>query len=199
MYKRQPLPSGKIEAVDELCPACGMPQVKVTAFRAKPRVVCIDPACTTNQEPDVVVGECPVCKEQGKHAKLIAQRNPRTLKRFIRCENYEECQTGYPLPQYGALAATDEVCEHCGAPLVIVTTTRGPWKLCPNFSCPGKEKEEASTKKRTSSARKQTRSQASKTGKAGKATTTKASKTGKSMTAKTGAAKTASKTAKSEK
>lgn len=27
----------------------------------------------------------------------------------------------------------------CGAPLVVVTTARGPWKLCPNFGCPGKE------------------------------------------------------------
>ena len=88
------------------------------------------------------VGECPVCKANGKAAKLIAQKNPRTLKRFIRCENYEECETGYPLPQYGALAATNEVCEHCAAPMVIVTTARGPWKLCPNFDCPSKEKDE---------------------------------------------------------
>ena len=49
---------------------------------------------------------------------------------------------GYPLPQYGALQATGEVCEHCGAPMVIVTTARGPWKLCPNFDCPGKEQDE---------------------------------------------------------
>lgn len=49
---------------------------------------------------------------------------------------------GYPLPQYGALTATEEVCEECGAPMVIVTTARGPWKLCPNFSCPSKEKKE---------------------------------------------------------
>ena len=75
-------------------------------------------------------------------AKLIAQKNPRTLKRFIRCENYDDCGTGYPLPQYGALTATEEVCEHCGAPMVIVTTARGPWKLCPNFDCPGKEQKE---------------------------------------------------------
>ena len=34
------------------------------------------------------------------------------------------------------------VCEHCGAPMVIVTTARGPWKLCPNFDCPGKEQKE---------------------------------------------------------
>ena len=42
------------------------------------------------------------------------------------------------MPQYGKLEATDEVCGHCGAPLVVVTTNRGPWKLCPNYDCPGK-------------------------------------------------------------
>jgi len=137
-----PLPQGKIEAQEELCPTCGMPQVKVTAFRSKPRVVCIDPNCATNSEPDLVVGTCPTCTDRGiMDAKLIAQRNPRTLKRFIRCENYEECGTSYPLPQYGQLTATDEVCESCYAPMVIVTTARGPWKLCPNFNCPAKEEE----------------------------------------------------------
>lgn len=134
-----PLPKGKIEAVEEKCPVCGMPQVKVTAFRSKPRIVCIDPECETNKEPDVVVGECPVCKEKGIHAKLIARKNPRTLKRSITCENFDECGTRYPLPQYGKLTPTEEVCEHCGAPLVIATTNRGPWKLCPNFNCPAKE------------------------------------------------------------
>lgn len=137
-----PLPKGKIEAVEEKCPACGMPQVKVTAFRSKPRTICIDPHCETNQEPDVVVGTCPVCRERGiPDAKLIAQRNPRTLKRFIRCENFEECDCSYPLPQYGTLTATEEVCEACGAPMVIVTTARGPWKICPNFECPSKEED----------------------------------------------------------
>ncbi|NPD30557.1 DNA topoisomerase I [Eggerthellaceae bacterium zg-1084] len=134
-----PLPKGKIESVPELCPTCGMPQVKVTAFRSKPRVACIDPTCATNHEPDVDVGACPACAEAGREGRLIAQRNPRTLKRFIRCQNYEQCETSYPLPQNGRLTATEEACEHCGAPLVIVTTARGPWKLCPNFDCPGKE------------------------------------------------------------
>ena len=134
-----PLPKGKIEAVEELCPTCGMPQVKVSAFRAKPQVRCIDPNCASNQEPDVVVGACPVCAAAGKQSKLVAQRNPRTLKRFIRCENYDECATSYPLPQNGALKATDEVCPSCGAPMVVVVTSRGPWKLCPNTACPSKE------------------------------------------------------------
>ena len=137
-----PLPKGKIEAQEELCPTCGMPQVKVTAFRAKPRVQCVDPNCETNHEPDIEVGICPACTDRGiMDAKLIAQRNPRTLKRFIRCENYEECGCSYPLPQHGKLTPTDEVCEACGAPMVVVTTTRGPWKLCPNFDCPAKEQE----------------------------------------------------------
>ena len=97
---------------------------------------------TSNKEPDVVVGICPACTDRGIFdAKLIAQRNPRTLKRFIRCENYDECGCSYPLPQYGELKPTDEVCEACGAPMVIVKTARGPWKLCPNFNCPTKEQE----------------------------------------------------------
>ena len=147
-----PLPKGKVESQQELCPTCGMPQIKVTAFRSKPRLACIDPACPTNYEADIVVGTCPLCAEQGTQGKLIAQKNPRTLKRFIRCENHETCGCGYPLPQVGKLTATEEVCEHCAAPLVIVTTNRGPWKLCPNFECPGKveaEKKKAATAKKT--------------------------------------------------
>lgn len=147
-----PLPKGKVEATGSTCPVCGMPQIKVSPFRGKPFLHCIDPECPTNKEPDLVVGECPTCAAAGKHARLIARRNPRTLKRSITCENFDECGTRYPLPQYGTLEATDEVCEHCGAPLVVVTTNRGPWKLCPNFDCPGraeaeKEKEERKAKK----------------------------------------------------
>lgn len=138
-----PLPKGKVESFEEKCPTCGMPQIKVTAFRSKPRVQCIDPNCPTNHEPDVVVGKCPTCAANGQDKQLIASKNPRTLKRFIRCENYEECNTSYPLPQYGELMATEEVCESCGAPMVVVKTARGPWKLCPNFNCPAKAEAEA--------------------------------------------------------
>ncbi|MDO5043281.1 MAG: DNA topoisomerase I [Slackia sp.] len=164
-----PLPKGKVEALEEKCPTCGMPQIKVTAFRSKPRTLCIDPNCPTNQEPDVVVGKCPTCAAKGLDKKLIATKNPRTLKRFIRCENYDECETSYPLPQYGELTATEEVCEHCSAPMVIVKTARGPWKLCPNFNCPGKEKEaeekeaKAAAKKTASKSKAATKKTASKT------------------------------------
>lgn len=138
-----PLPKGKIESLEETCPTCGMPQVKVTSFRSKPRTMCIDPNCTTNHEPEVMVGKCPVCAEAGKESQMFARRNPKTLKRSVTCENFEECQTRYPLPPNGQITATDAVCEHCGAPMVSVQGRRGPWVLCPNFDCPGREEEEA--------------------------------------------------------
>ena len=137
-----PVPDGKLRQTDEPCPVCGGPQISVQPFRSKPKNVCIDPNCSTNFEPKVNVGECKACAERGKIAHLIAQKNPKTLKRFIRCENYEECGTSYPLPRTGKIEATGETCEHCGAPLVVVVTNRGPWKLCPNLKCPGREKEE---------------------------------------------------------
>ena len=100
------------------------------------------PTCAGN------CGICPTCTDRGvMDAKLIAQRNPRTLKRFIRCEHYDICETSYPLPQYGELTPTEDVCEACGAPMVIIKTARGPWKLCPNFDCPSKEEEKAAKKK----------------------------------------------------
>lgn len=140
-----PLPKGKIEATEEPCPTCGMPQVKVTEFRRKPRTMCIDPACTTNQEPEVVVGTCPVCATAGKESKLVARRNPKTLKRSITCENFDECQTRYPLPPNGQIIATDKACEHCGAPIVAIDSGRKSlWELCPNFDCPSKAEEEKS-------------------------------------------------------
>ena len=137
-----PLPQGKIQTVEELCPVCGCPQIKVQPFRSKPYVVCVDPACPTNKEPDVTVGACPTCAAAGREGLLIAHRSERTLKRFIRCTNYDECSTSYPLPQRGELKATGEVCPDCGAPIVEVTTTRGPWRICVNMDCPGKARAE---------------------------------------------------------
>lgn len=141
-----PLPKGKIEAQEEACPVCGMPQVKVTAFRQKPFVMCIDPNCSSNHEPDVVVGECPTCAAMGKKSKLIARRNPKTLKRSITCENFDECETRYPLPPQGEIVATGEVCEACGAPKVTIVSSRGPWTICPNFDCPSREEDKSKGK-----------------------------------------------------
>ncbi|MGO5499935.1 DNA topoisomerase I [Paratractidigestivibacter faecalis] len=141
-----PLPQGRIEALEgeaAVCPDCGAPRIKVQPFRQKAYETCINPACPTNREPDVEVGVCHACAEAGRTGKLIAHKSERTGKRFIRCTNYDECGTSYPLPQRGKLEATGEECPDCGAPMVIVTTARGPWKLCPNMDCPGREKKAA--------------------------------------------------------
>jgi len=132
-----PVPSGgKLEAVEELCSVCGKPQIRLSVFRSRPVVLCIDPLCPTNIEPEVELGACPTCAAEGKVGVLKTQKNPRTLKRFIRCSNYEDCKTSFPLPQRGELSAANKICERCGVPKVIVQTARGPWELCPNQQCP---------------------------------------------------------------
>jgi DNA topoisomerase-1 len=134
-----PLPQGKIEPVEDACPVCGTPQVKVIQFRSKPRVVCLDPACPSNQEPEISIGECKACAAAGKPGQhLTVRRSARTLKRFVRCTNYDECQTSYPLPQRGEISATGEQCPSCGAPIIVVNSGRGPWRICVDPNCPSK-------------------------------------------------------------
>jgi len=133
-----PLPQGKIEAVPEACPTCGTPQVKVIQFRQKPRVVCLDPLCETNKEPEVIIGKCTTCAAEGRDGDLRVLRSPRTLKRFVRCTNYDICGVSYPLPQRGEIEPTGETCKACNAPEVIVHTGRGPWRICIDPNCPSK-------------------------------------------------------------
>ncbi len=141
-----PLPQGRIEALEgeaAVCPDCGAPRVKVHPFRSRAFEQCVNPACPTNQEPDVEVGLCKTCAGEGREGHLIAHKSEKTGKRFIRCTNYDDCGVSYPLPARGKLEAAGEECPDCGAPMVVVTTARGPWKLCPNMDCPGREKKAA--------------------------------------------------------
>ena len=147
-----PVPSNvKVEPIEGeagVCPQCGAPRIKCKPFRAKAFETCVNPACPTNVEPDLVVGECAACAATGRHGDLVAHKSERTGKRFIRCTNFDECGTSYPLPQRGELHATGETCPDCGAPMVEVTTARGPWKICVNMNCPSKEKKAASPRGR---------------------------------------------------
>ncbi len=140
-----PLPQGKIEAVPELCPECETPQVKVIQFRTKPRVMCLDPNCPTNYEPEVIIGTCAKCAEEGRVGNLKVLRSARSLKRFVRCTNYDVCGVSYPLPQRGTIEPTGATCESCSAPEVVVQTGRGPWRICIDPNCPSKA--EAAKKK----------------------------------------------------
>ena len=142
-----PVPSGvkvsPLEGEAAVCPECGAPRIKCQPFRQKAYEQCVNPTCPTNFEPDLKVGECRVCAEAGRVGELIAHKSEKSGKRFIRCTNYDDCGVSYPLPARGKLEATGEVCEHCGAPVVIVNTARGPWRICVNMDCPGKEKKPA--------------------------------------------------------
>ncbi len=139
-----PLPSGvRYEALEgeaAVCPECGAPRIKCKPFRAKAYEICINPQCPTNYEPDLKVGACKACAEAGRVGELIAHKSERSGKRFIRCTNYDECGTSYPLPARGKLTATDETCPECGAPMIVVETARGPWKKCVNMDCPTNER-----------------------------------------------------------
>ncbi|MDO4798473.1 MAG: DNA topoisomerase I [Coriobacteriales bacterium] len=138
-----PVPQGRISPLDGACPECGAPRVKVQPFRQRAYETCINPACPTNFEPDLKVGECTACANAGRHGDLIAHKSERTGKRFIRCEHYEECGTSYPLPARGELRALGQTCPDCGAPMVEVVTQRGPWRICVNMDCPSKEQKAA--------------------------------------------------------
>ena len=174
-----PVPQGKIEAVEEPCPVCAKPQIKVIQFRQKPLTRCVDPSCPSNQEPEIPLGACPTCRAAGQEGRIIAQRSPRTLKRFARCTNYEECKTSYPLPQRGELTPASTSCEACGAPKVVVATRRGPWEICPNPQCPANIA--AAEEKAAKAAGTGGFAKTAKTGKAGKASgTSKATKAGAS-------------------
>ncbi len=188
-----PLPKDKIDALEDengnfvVCEVCGAPKVKVSPWRSKPYEICINPRCETNREPDLVVGICQTCAKEGKSAKLIAHKSETTGRRFVRCENFDVCETSYPLPQRGKLSATGETCPDCGAPIVEIETARGPWRTCINMNCPAKEKKKESTKKK-STTKKAT----------AKRTTTKKKTTKKASTKKTTAKKTTKKAVVSE-
>ncbi len=147
-----PVPSGvkvsPLEGEAGVCPECGAPRIKCQPFRQKAYEQCVNPMCPTNYEPDLKVGECKVCAEAGRTGELIAHKSERSGKRFIRCTNYDECGVSYPLPARGKLEATGEICSDCGAPVVVVTTARGPWRICVNMDCPSKEKKETSARGR---------------------------------------------------
>ena len=142
-----PVPSGvkvsPLEGDEAVCPECGAPRIKCQPFRQKAYEQCVNPKCPTNYEPDLKVGECKKCAEEGRHGDLIAHKSERTGKRFIRCTNYDDCGVSYPLPARGKLSATGEECPECGAPIVVVETARGPWRICVNMDCPTKEKKPA--------------------------------------------------------
>ena len=80
-----------------------------------------------------------------------------------------------------------ETCPECGAPIVVVNTARGPWRICVNMDCPTKEKKPARGRKTATKASTTKKTTAAKKTTAKKATAAKKT-TAKKSTAKKAAA-----------
>jgi DNA topoisomerase-1 len=156
-----PLPkNAKYQAVDELCEVCGTPQVRIIQFKKRPRVMCLSPDCPTKKGPEIVIarGACPT----GDGGDLVVQYSG-VGSRYVRCTNYENCKTSFPLPQQGDLEPTDERCE-CGTPKVIVHTKKGPWKICIDPECPLKPERSKASGRRAPAKKGAAKSGTTKTG-----------------------------------
>ena len=99
----------------------------------------------------------------------------------------------YPLPARGKLEATGETCPECGAPIVVVNTARGPWRICVNMDCPTKEKKPARGRKATTKASTAKKTTAAKKTAAKKTTAKKTTAAKKTAAKKTTAKKTTAK------
>ena len=126
-----PLPRGAmIQTVDEFCPVCGLPQLRVIRRGMPPSMQCIDPKCSDNTSKNNL-GACPAC---GKGTIRILYSN--AGRRFAGCSEWPECTQTYPLRPRGSITPTDELCEACSAPKIIF----GKGAECINPDCPNKKK-----------------------------------------------------------
>jgi DNA topoisomerase-1 len=92
---------------------------------------------------DLTLGSCPSCA-----GELRIKKSMKTGRRFAGCGNYPECETAYPLPPFGMIVATGEICEHCGSPRIrVLSKGRRPWDLCLDPACPSKPPPPVSGKK----------------------------------------------------
>ena len=126
---------GSPEVLEEKCPVCGLPKIRVIRKGQSPEIRCLDPKCSFNQEKDAF-GKCP------DDGGTLILRQSRFGKRFLGCSNYPSCKKTYPVPQMGNLKSTGEICPHCGSPLIISFRGKRAWKFCPNMSCQYNKKKE---------------------------------------------------------
>ena len=109
---------------------------------------CIDPNCPSN----VAEGKVGLCPECGKDLRLLYSR---AGKRFLGCSGYPECRRTYPLPQFGSVFPTGQVCIECKAPLFGMKD-KGNWTFCPNLDCPTSKRKEKKAPAKKESTKKAT-------------------------------------------
>ena len=131
-----------IQLLEDRCPICSLPKIKVIRKGQSPDIRCINPKCDFNRTKDSF-GECP------SDGGSLVVRQSRYGKRFLGCSNYPNCKVTYALPQMGVLSLTGEKCPYCSAPLIIMTGKGRKWKFCPKIDCEynGKKKKGEKNKK----------------------------------------------------
>ena len=131
-----------IQLLEDWCPICSLPKIKVIRKGQSPDIRCINPKCDFNRTKDSF-GECP------SDGGSLVVRQSRYGKRFLGCSNYPDCKVTYALPQMGVLSLTGEKCPYCSAPLIIMTGKGRKWKFCPKIDCEynGKKKKGEKNKK----------------------------------------------------
>jgi DNA topoisomerase-1 len=134
-----------IQLLEDRCPICTLPKIKVIRKGQSPDIRCINPKCDFNRTKDSF-GECP------SDGGSLVVRQSRYGKRFLGCSNYPNCKVTYALPQMGVLSLTGEKCPYCSAPLIIMTGKGRKWKFCPKIDCEynGKKKKGEKNKKNSS-------------------------------------------------
>jgi DNA topoisomerase-1 len=97
------------------------------------------------QKKENTLNVCPVCKK----GSLAITYSKKTRRHFVACDAYPNCKTTFSLPPNGSIKKTDNVCEECGFPrLMLLKKGRKPWVFCFNPQCPtNKERIERYRKK----------------------------------------------------
>ena len=86
---------------------------------------------------DFIIGKC---TNENCDGNLIIRTSRKTKKRFIGCSAYPNCNKTFPLPQWGLIITTKDICKHCGYPIIkVVRKGKRPWNLCINNNCPEKD------------------------------------------------------------
>ncbi|MEM3781588.1 MAG: DNA topoisomerase I [Candidatus Micrarchaeaceae archaeon] len=80
-----------------------------------------------------ILGKCPNCGGD------LSLRHSSSGKNYVRCSNWEKCQTSYPLPANATIVATGKVCEICHTPIVKVFMRGKVFTMDLDPKCPTKE------------------------------------------------------------
>ena len=140
-------PKGETRDTDIPCEKCGA-KMQVKWGRNGHFLACSNyPDCkntkpfSTDEEGNIVAEEHPqtdeICEKCGKPMVVrTGKRGP-----FLACSGYPDCKNSRPISEIQngkavaaeALPQTDEVCEKCGAKMVVKNGKRGPFLACSGY------------------------------------------------------------------